>query len=531
MHLRFSNTQYQNGCDTDGQQSSKDTMQLIKQPLTIVAVGGLQQQQTFTSKRIKRLFLWSILLIQFGFILCFWLLQLGLSDSLKESTGRAAAKHLEPSRINFIKSPESKKDVGEKTNGETVGKTQDSRNFQWPSRDLKFQQDFELQQIAYNLTDAEKVMFGEPSTWCFKEGTTKETRPQRDDDPGIWPDVCDCLPDWHGQDCGQPEIIWRALMTAKMPFKLQNPAQDESHRLVYMIEGPFFSMDLMELQIQAVMTVVDYFIIYYKRNPVNMKELKILKYRLRQNLPNHNYMIYHCKLVALTNCSSAEVYRLFRQHQLPSNAIKPTDLFIYSDDKTILGHRALNFLKYYSFNMPLIEFRAKFIVYGFYWQHPDLTKLQGSISSFQLIDNSNSDPSQLRRNHASNNAASRQTLVMGDLNHFGGWFCKYCQQPDEIINELQLLQSSLSNTNATTTKSIHQNAIAFPTDKKHSLHIDVNYIQQLISTGVYLNDGKTKLLKVRRFTDKYFAPVYASQQSWKYGHLLLYRSILSSCLH
>ncbi|XP_075152142.1 beta-1,4-mannosyl-glycoprotein 4-beta-N-acetylglucosaminyltransferase [Haematobia irritans] len=518
MHLRLSNAPYQNGCDMEGQHSSsKDTMQLIRQP---VSGGCLHQNQAFVTKRIKRLFLWSILLIQFGFILCFWLLQFGLSGgNLKDVSGQTPVKAAETNRIHFIKSSQASKETSKENYDDSAKKVQGVRNFQWPSRDFKFQQDFELQQITYNYSDAEKVMFGEPSIWCFKEGTVKETRSSRDYDSGIWPDICQCLPEWHGQDCGQPEIIWRALMTAKMPFKLQNPTQDEAHRLVYMIEGNFFSMDLMELQIQAVTKVVDYFIIYYKRSVVNIKELKTLKYRLRQNLPNHNFMIYHCKLASLTNCSSAEVYRLFRHQQLLSNAIKPTDLFIYTDDRTILGHRALNFLKYYSSNIPLIEFRVKFIVYGFYWQHPDLTKLHGSISSFQHIDNFNSDPSQLSFIHLSSTSmANRQTIVMGDLNHFGGWFCKYCQQPDEIISELQALQNP---SNITASKSIEKNAIAFPTDKKHSLHIDVNYIQKLISTGVYLNDGKTQLLKVRRFTEKYFAPIYASQQSWKYGHLLV----------
>lgn len=529
MHLRLSSNHYQNGCDLDEQSSftTKDTMQLIRQPLAIVAGGyhqsHQQQYQLFTSKKTKKIFLWSILLIQFGFILCFWLMQLGLSARLKESSSLTATRTVQDTRINFIKSPEAAA-LNDATDHKNRRVAKGLRNFQWPSRDLKFQQDFELQQNTYNLTDAEKLMFGEPSLWCFKEGTANETRLSRDEESNVWPDNCHCLPEWHGQDCGQPEVIWRALMTAKIAFKLQNPTQDEAHRLVYMIEGPFLSLDLMELQIQAVMKVVDYFIIYYKRYPVNIKELKTLKYRLKQLLPDHNYMIYHCKLPLLSNCSSADVYRMFRQQQLLSNAIKPTDLFIYTDDKTILGHRALNFLKYYSSNIPLIEFRLKFVMYGFYWQNPDLTQLKGVISSFQHLDNSNSDPCHLRPSHAAT-SSQHQTLVIGDLNHFGGWFCKYCQEPDEIINELQMLQYPTNTTTTMTStpqiKSDPPNIIAFPMDKKHSLHIDVPYIQQLISSGTYLNDGKTKLIKVRRFTDKYFAPHYATQQSWKYGHLLV----------
>ncbi|XP_073825385.1 beta-1,4-mannosyl-glycoprotein 4-beta-N-acetylglucosaminyltransferase [Musca autumnalis] len=531
MHLRLglNHHQQQNGCDlaaAEETSSSKDTMQLIRQPLQSVMVGcgaaGHQHQHhhhTIT-KRTKRFFLWTILLIQFGFILCFWLMQLGLSGRLKESTGLTLVKPTQDEqgqgRINFIKSAESLKDVMNSNTYNNIATETHHKNgnFQWPSRDLKFQLDFELQKARYNLTDAEKIMFGETALWCFKEGTSNETKsPSTADEDAndTWPDNCCCVPQWHGQDCGQPEVIWRALMTAKKPFQLQNPTQAEAHRLVYMIEGHFISMDLLELQIQAVIKVVDYFIIHYKQQtPVNMKHLKSLKHKLKQLLPDHNYMLYHCKLPSTNQCSSADVYRLFREQQLLSNAIKPSDLFIYTDDKSLLGHRALNFLKYYGSTIPLIVFRLKFIIYGFYWQHPDLTKLDGMISTFQQVDNTNSDPMQLKalqRRH--------ETLVVGDLNHFGGWYCKYCQEPDEIINELQQF-ALMNNTNGSIEK-----LVAFPKDKKHSLHIDSTYVQQLISSGIYLNDGETQLLKVRRFSDKYFAPSYAVQQSWKYGHLLV----------
>uniref|UniRef100_A0A1I8MNQ2 Beta-1,4-mannosyl-glycoprotein 4-beta-N-acetylglucosaminyltransferase n=1 Tax=Musca domestica TaxID=7370 RepID=A0A1I8MNQ2_MUSDO len=543
MHLRLGSSHHHpNGCDLAADTRYKDTMQLIKQPsfttpLTAVGAVGQQLQQKeqqqqhqhhyhhSITKRTKRFFLWTILLIQFGFILCFWLMQLGLSGRLKESTGLTLVKPTQDGhgRINFIKPAESLKVSMNSLSRESQRKS----NFQWSSRDLKFQQDFELQKARYNLTDAEKLMFGEPSLWCFKEGTSNDTKGAAADDDvnDTWPDNCSCLPQWHGQDCGQPEVIWRALMTAKNAFKLQNPTQAEAHRLVYMIEGHFISMDLLELQIQAVIKVVDYFIIHYRQQtPVNMKHLKTLKFKLKQMLPEHNYLLYHCRLPSANNCSSADVYRLFRQQQLLSNAIKPTDLFIYSNDQTILGHRALTFFKYYSSNVPLIVFRLKFIIYGFFWQHPDLTKLDGMISSFQQVDNSNSDPSHLKAlQRRGTTTGQEEILVIGDLNHFGGWYCKYCQEPDEIIMELQQLTQQASGNNSHRSDQLQaiENVITFPKDKKHSLHIDSAYVQQLISSGLYLNDGQTGLVKVRRFADKYFAPSYAVQQSWKYGHLLV----------
>ncbi|XP_061394801.1 beta-1,4-mannosyl-glycoprotein 4-beta-N-acetylglucosaminyltransferase [Musca vetustissima] len=548
MHLRLASNhhQQQHGCDLVTTESTTeyraDTMQLIKQPLAGMSGGQqqyqqaqhLQHQQQSIPKRTKRFFLWTILLIQFAFILCFWLMQLGLSGRLKESTGLMMlvkptphnVNEEEEGRINFIKpAAESLKDI----NNIVSSVASSNQHFQWPSRDLKFQQDFELQKATarYNLTEAEKLMYDEASLWCFKEGTSNDTQSAANNNDGAnetWPDNCPCLAQWHGQDCGQPEVIWRALLTAKKSFKLQNPTQSEAHRLVYMLEGHFISMDLLELQIQAVIKVVDYFIIHYKQQlPVNMNHYKTIKFKLKQMLPERNYMLYHCKLPKLKNCSSADVYRQFRQQQLLSNAIKPTDIFIYTDDKVILSHRALNFLKYYSSNVPLILLRLKLIIYGFYWQHPDLTKLDGLISSFQQIDNSNTDPLKLKATllHNRINTRQQESLVIGDLNHFGGWYCKYCQEPEEVITELQQSIEVTNNTNSNTPPQILENLVTFPKDKKHSLHIDSTYIQQLISTGLYLNDGSTQLVKVRRFADKYFAPSYAVQQSWKYGHLLV----------
>lgn len=518
MHLRLT-TSLHNGSDLE--ENPKEMMNLFKPHTTNCTLPQQQhfhhhhQHQQTKGTWTKKVILWSILLIQFGFILCFWLMQLGLSGKINEATGVNSVA--ENNRINFVQ-VEALRD--EKHRG--AGKVSlDLLNFQWPSRDLKFQHEFLLHQNTFNLSEAEKIMFGDSSLWCFKEGTVNETRLRTDtDDSNPWQEHCECLPEWHGRDCGQPEVIWRALLTTKIPFKVKDPTREEAHRLVYMLEGPFLSLDLMELQIKAVFKVVDYFIIYLKRSPITIKDLKTIKFRLKQILPLKNYFLYHCKLPSFNNCSTTEAYRLFRQQQLPTNAIKPTDIFIYTDDKTILGHRALNFLKYYSSDIPsVIQFRLKFTVYGFYWQHPKQTHLTGLISSFQTLDNAEANPTLLHSQITSVHHQEQSTLVIGDLNHFGGWFCKYCQEPDEIIQELQLIQSS-STKSSSSPKSI-QNSVVFPKDKRHSLHIDVAYVQQLISTGIYLKDGKTQLQKVRRFSDKYYAPIYASEQSWKYGHLLV----------
>lgn len=550
MHLRLSSTLH-NGRDDLLDDNTKEMMQLLKPgtPTTNYnqQVQQLQNQhphahhhhhqhqQTHTKGTwTKRFILWSILLIQFGFILCFWLMQLGLSDKLNETSN---TNHLvDENRINFVQTAALKAAKKSSQDGDNIlGVT----NFQWPSRDLKFQHEFVIHQNSYNLSEAEKIMFGETSLWCFKEGTVNDTHMKglEWNDSNPWQESCECLPEWHGRDCGQPEVIWRALLTAKTPFKVKDPTREEAHRLVYMLEGHFLNLDLMELQIKAVSKVVDYFIVYIKRHHLlNSQELKSIKFRLKQILPMKNYFLYHCKLPSYNNCSSAEAYRLFRQQQLPTNAIKPSDIFIFTDDQTILGHRALNFLKYYGSDVAFnIQFRLKFTVYGFYWQHPQQTYLNGLISSFQNIDNADANPSlllqQITSQHSHQQQQQQPSLVIGDLNHFGGWFCKYCQEPEEIIKGLQLLPNYMKNSTSFVNSQSIQNSIVLPLDKKHSSpHIDAAYVQQLISQGIYLKDGKTQLQKVRRFSDKYYAPLYATEQSWKYGHLLvnIYESLEDS---
>uniref|UniRef100_A0A1B0FNZ3 Beta-1,4-mannosyl-glycoprotein 4-beta-N-acetylglucosaminyltransferase n=1 Tax=Glossina morsitans morsitans TaxID=37546 RepID=A0A1B0FNZ3_GLOMM len=408
MHLRLSLTRY----DALANEEEKQLNVMQRTQVTPLLAG----RGTWT----KRVLLWSVLLIQFGFILCFWLLQFGLSDNLNRIDGSFAREQEEQQRVNFIKA-ESLRSADNSAN---------STQFVWPSREVGFHKEFILRKSNGNISESERLIFGELTLWCFREGTQNETFKLKSDsgsedllDAGE--DHCKCSSEWHGRDCGQPEVIWRALMAAKTIFKLKDPSRDECHRLVYMIEGQFFSIDLLEMQVKGVERIIDYFIIFFKRNPVSISDLKSLRRHLKQILPQNNFMLFHCQLMQHRNCSSAAAYHLFRQQQLSSNVIR------------------------------------------------------------------------------------------GDLNHFGGWFCKYCQQPDEVIMELQAQsQTSLSIT------PTPQNSIEFPHNQRNS-HIDIAYLQQLIATGVYLRDGKTQLLRVYRFRDKYFAPLYVSDQSWKYGHLLI----------
>ncbi|XP_049833870.1 uncharacterized protein LOC126278077 isoform X2 [Schistocerca gregaria] len=70
---------------------------------------------------------------------------------------------------------------------------------------------------------------------------------------------CVCRKGWHGRDCGQPEVVWRALARHRPP--LPPPTRRmQPRRLICVIEaGP--SMELIEMAAQEVSSVAELIIL------------------------------------------------------------------------------------------------------------------------------------------------------------------------------------------------------------------------------------------------------------------------------
>lgn len=66
------------------------------------------------------------------------------------------------------------------------------------------------------------------SSLCFKNGT--DLISMKISKKINW--KCKCLPEWHGNDCGQPEVLWRALLTNKKTIKIKGPRTFQ-RRLIY----------------------------------------------------------------------------------------------------------------------------------------------------------------------------------------------------------------------------------------------------------------------------------------------------------
>jgi beta-1,4-mannosyl-glycoprotein beta-1,4-N-acetylglucosaminyltransferase len=94
---------------------------------------------------------------------------------------------------------------------------------------------------------------------------------------------------------------------------------------------------------------------------------------------------------------------------------------------------------------------------------------------------------------------SKEVLVVGDLNHFGGWKCQFClDSPEDILMEAQNSKDKSWNLQA----------------KK----VDAEYVSELIGQGLWV-DGKTELVRASPSREQdYFAP--ASVLHGHFGHLL-----------
>ncbi|EDW75617.1 uncharacterized protein Dwil_GK23725 [Drosophila willistoni] len=462
----------------------------------------------------KKLVLWSVLILQIGFIGCIWLLQMSYNGQEQQQQMQQSisgswdldAKDWRGRRVNFVKN-HKRKGGGEEARFSGGGVHCPRHPHENVNRyDLDFYQMKVERLNNTNLMEAAAYEEDlEPSLWCYRQGTLNESH-VNEVDYLMAPLQCKCASGWHGRDCGQPEIIWRALMTlsrvskragiAASPLQLREASGSNLHRLYYMLElGPWelLNLDLLELQLIALIEVVDYFLIYYV-NHNGSKQQEQHQHTVEAMLGRNNasYLLYQCP--TRQNCSSSVVYGQFRRQlwSLCGVQMQVKDLLLHGDSETVYAPASLKFLKYYAKDVLPLQFRLKFNVYGFYWQHPQRTLLHGVISSL---------------NHLHNGVAQIDSYshTLGDLNHFGGWHCQLCLSPEQIV---RLLQSSYHNLN-----------VKLPNTSRNA-HIDSFYIQRLISNGLYI-DGTTQLQRLRQQSEKYYAPEMALRLSSQFGQLLV----------
>lgn len=301
------------------------------------------------------------------------------------------------------------------------------------------------------------------SSLCYKLGTDVKVM-RKSKDPN-W--KCVCQPGWHGNDCGQPEVIWRALLALRK--RTVPTLRKTQRRLVAFHRVDVASETFTEITLLELRTVVDLFVITGATRELGTE-------LARSDITN----------VLLVD-SPGSAWRSIAN-------LRDNDLLFVNGPYEVPNAGALRFLKLYDGWPEPLTFRLKWNVYGFFWRHPGKTVLtSGPCTSKYLYDAHGHDVATLKR------PPDNPRLIIGDLNHFGGWFCEYCNEPALIIKSLNLSSADVSLSGR---------------------GINVEVLEDFIENGVYI-DGKTSLGRVYRSRENYYAPSVVGKSNWRYDWLVM----------
>ncbi|XP_008556928.1 beta-1,4-mannosyl-glycoprotein 4-beta-N-acetylglucosaminyltransferase isoform X2 [Microplitis demolitor] len=328
-------------------------------------------------------------------------------------------------------------------------------------------------------------------TGCWKEGLDEDKMKT----VGRELDRCICKQGWHGADCGEPEVVWRAIMASKQNIKLTR--RRTSRRLIYVFSVHDFNSAIAEVIVEELYRVVDLFVICDFSNSEENFKHKLAKGLLE---PQQNKILYINAAGKARKPMRVISRFIWEKISVQVKNIKHDDIYVMTDSEEILNWRALMFLKVYDGWPQPIGFRLRWSVFGFFWRHPLKTTITVGACTVGFIYNAfRTNAAVLRQLTDETSERDNLGLVIGDLNHYGGWYCHYCQAPANIVN---LLQREGKNKVPDGTKNL-----------------DVVFIEDLIGGGVWI-DGKTNLLRAYRSRESYFSPETVIANAFKYDWLV-----------
>ncbi|KAF5305907.1 hypothetical protein FQR65_LT07518 [Abscondita terminalis] len=299
---------------------------------------------------------------------------------------------------------------------------------------------------------------------------------------------CKCLPDWHGNDCAQPEVIWRALLSTRMPLSIKGPRKS-LRRIIYLFEVNEYTEAITEIRLHELNSLIDLFVMYEEKNNI-IFEKKLQKGFLKD---------FHHKILYLQFSKAKHIW--LNVKKIITN-LNEDDIVLIGGLNDIPNGLALQYLKLYDkWPQPLL-FRLRWSVYGFFWLHPNKTILKPGACTVSYLFESLNDNLELLNNQKRDHLG--KSLIIGDLNHFGGWQCEYCYESHQILKALESL--------------VIKRQIQYKSVDK--LKIDNAYVEDLIENGIYVDDT-TALLRTHRNQENYFAPPYVRDNHWKYDWLLI----------
>lgn len=307
---------------------------------------------------------------------------------------------------------------------------------------------------------------------------------------------CVCSQGWHGSDCGQPEVVWRAIMASKQNIKLER--RKTLRRIVYVFSLNDYNSAIAEVIVEELYRVVDLFVICDFSNAEENFKHKLAKGLLQRE----QHKILYINIASKTRKPLRVISKYIWEKvcKIVQN-LREDDIYVTTEPEQILNPRALMFLKVYDGWPQPIGFRLRWSVFGFFWQHPLKTSIVIGASTISLLDEAYHQNSVILPKDFDGEVSDRETLglVIGDLNHYGGWYCYLCQDPANIVT------------------SLHHKANV--KEKNVKLNVDVPYVEDLIEAGIWL-DNKTALLRAYRSRDPYFAPDIVMNNTWKYDWLV-----------
>lgn len=368
--------------------------------------------------------------------------------------------------------------------------------------------------------------------FCFRNSSIRPVSPHLrkfvdslDDDDE--PCTCKCQEGYHGRDCSQPEVIWRAFMTHKLSqTKYVQSMEPTPQRIYYFIDASALSLTTVEIQFLELHDSIDFLIlcdeIRNNTNAVHSVSSRAEKFQYHQVSGEHDNEFFLNKLKrkilildSKEKCSLQQSYKLFRNHVSTmggSKRLKANDILLFSSVDEILSRSAIEYLKWNSYwlESQSIRFRLKYNVYGFYWQHPDRTVVGSAACQLHMLE---------KRYHNNVSALMNSTsdsMIIGDLNHYGGWFCQYCyESTDNIMQKIQR-DRMIDPKYFDAMLPAHDDQ----KDQRQALHrYDSTSIESLISAGVYI-DGKLELIRLHRYSEKCYAPNRVNRHDLKYQSML-----------
>ncbi|KAG5314582.1 MGAT3 acetylglucosaminyltransferase, partial [Acromyrmex insinuator] len=328
-------------------------------------------------------------------------------------------------------------------------------------------------------------------TICWKHGMD-----QRKTKSNEHLERCICNQGWHGLDCGQPEVVWRAIMASKQNVSLKH--RKTARHIIHTFFISDYNSAIAEVIVEELYNVVDLFVICDFNNAEDNFRHKLSKGLLQREQKK----ILYINVATKSHKPSRTVSRyVWDKIKTVVQNLKDDDIYVTTEPEQILNSRALMFLKVYDGWPQPIGFRLRWSIYGFFWQHPLKTTITLGAYTVGLMRNAYQSNSLVLRQQLDGDTSERDILglVIGDLNHYGGWYCNLCQAPANIIIGLR---------NKVQSKEIYIEKT-----------IDVPFVEDLIGSGLWL-DGKTNLLRVSKSRDSYFAPETILNNTWKYDWLV-----------